>query len=207
MVTSLEERLGAAESGAAASLAELGKKAQDGVAEAQESARVTREKAATEVRNAQQELRKQLLAAKEGQKLAQAAESKLREQQTQLEATTSEHGDLKRKHETIAKRLIASDKERKLYMEAVRMLKLRLSDAEAKSRESEAKRGLYEKEIERLSEWVMEYTTATARVTESVKALPEEVVMKWLGQIEKYRDKCNIWYARVRSRACNHAHS
>ena len=25
--------------------------------------------------------------------------------------------------------------------------------------------------------------------------------MKWLGQIEKYRDKCNIWYARVRSRA------
>ena len=118
VVTSLEERLGAAESGAAASLAELGKKAQDGVAEAQESARVTREKAATEVRNAQQELRKQLLAAKEGQKLAQAAESKLREQQTQLEATTSEHGDLKRKHETIAKRLIASDKERKLYMEA-----------------------------------------------------------------------------------------
>ena len=87
------------------------------------------------------------------------------------------------------------------------MLKLRLSDAEAKSRESEAKRGLYEKEIERLSEWVMEYTTATARVTESVKALPEEVVMKWLGQIEKYRDKCNIWYARVRSRARNHAHS
>jgi tRNA U34 5-carboxymethylaminomethyl modifying enzyme MnmG/GidA len=57
---------------------------------------------------------------------------------------------------------LRSDKEKKLYVEAVRMLKLRLSDAEAKVKDFAAKRGMFENEIERLSEWCVHSATSNA---------------------------------------------
>jgi hypothetical protein len=42
-----------------------------------------------------------------------------------------------------SKQLAQSEKEKKLYVEAVKMLKLRLSGAEAKAKDFAAKRGMF----------------------------------------------------------------
>jgi chromosome segregation ATPase len=106
--------------------------------------------------------------------------------------------ELSAKLGTTSKQLADADKERKLYIEAVRMLKLRLTDSDAKVKDFVAKRMLYENEIERLSEWVAEHTIAAAKVTSELENVPQASVEKWLTQLETSRHKVKSWRERLK---------
>lgn len=106
--------------------------------------------------------------------------------------------ELSAKLGTTSKQLADADKERKLYIEAVRMLKLRLTDSDAKVKDFAAKRMLYENEIERLSEWVAEHTIAGAKVTSELENVPQASVEKWLTQLETSRHKVKSWRERLK---------
>ena len=106
----------------------------------------------------------------ESGKLLEGVQAQMTGAVSQLTAQVKE---LSGKLAATSKQLAESDKERKLYIEAVRMLKLRLTDADAKVKDFASKRMLYESEIERLSEWVAEHTIAGAKVTQEMESIPQ----------------------------------
>jgi hypothetical protein len=57
---------------------------------------------------------------------------------------------------------------------------------------------LPENEIERLSEWVAEHTLAGAKVRSELSVVPQNMVEKWLTQIETYRHKIRDWRVAIK---------
>ena len=131
----------------------------------------------------------------ESGKLLEGVQSQMGGAVTQL---TTQVKELSAKLGTTSKQLADADKERKLYIEAVRMLKLRLTDSDAKVKDFAAKRMLYENEIERLSEWVAEHTIAGAKVSSELESVPQASVEKWLTQLETSRHKVQSWRDRLK---------
>ena len=131
----------------------------------------------------------------ESGELLEGVQSQMGGAVTQL---TGQVKELSAKLGTTSKQLADADKERKLYVEAVRMLKLRLGDSEAKVKDFAAKRMLYENEIERLSEWVAEHTIAGAKVSSELESVPQAAVEKWLTQLETSRHKVQSWRDRLK---------
>ncbi len=140
----------------------------------------------------------------ETDKLLEGVQSQMGGAVTQLTAQVKE---LSAKLGTTSKQLADADKERKLYVEAVRMLKLRLTDSEAKVKDFAAKRMLYENEIERLSEWVAEHTIAGAKVSSELESIPQASVEKWLTQLETSRHKVQSWRDRLKEECAGDATS
>ena len=131
----------------------------------------------------------------ESGELLEGVQSQMGGAVTQL---TGQVKELSAKLGATSKQLADADKERKLYVEAVRMLKLRLTDREAKVKDFAAKRMLYENEIERLSEWVAEHTIAGAKVSSELESVPQAAVEKWLTQLETSRHKVQSWRDRLK---------
>jgi len=154
----------------------------------------------------------------ESGKLLEGVQAQMTGAVSQLTAQVKE---LSGKLAATSKQLAESDKERKLYIEAVRMLKLRLTDADAKVKDFASKRMLYESEIERLSEWVAEHTIAGAKVSSEMESIPQaraiaslrpsstvwsdcacgclqSSVEKWLTQMETSRHKVAGWRMRIK---------